>query len=34
VQRRASRLLLHASELDFAHPVTGERMRFESIAPF
>jgi tRNA pseudouridine32 synthase / 23S rRNA pseudouridine746 synthase len=33
-QRRASRLLLHASELDFAHPVTGERMRFESIAPF
>ena len=34
VQRRASRLLLHASGLDFAHPVTGERMRFESITPF
>ena len=30
----ASRLLLHARMLEFTHPVTGERMKFESPAPF
>ena len=34
VQARASRLLLHASALRFAHPVSGEPMAFESAAPF
>ena len=31
---RADRLLLHASELAFAHPVTGERCEFTSVVPF
>ena len=31
---RAERLLLHASALQFRHPVTGAAMRFESAAPF
>jgi tRNA pseudouridine32 synthase/23S rRNA pseudouridine746 synthase len=34
VQTRAERLMLHAGELDFAHPVTGEMLHFESPAPF
>ena len=34
VQSRASRLLLHASALRFAHPVSGAPMAFESAAPF
>lgn len=34
VQQRAERLLLHACELGFAHPATGEAMRFESPPPF
>ena len=34
VQARASRLLLHASALRFAHPVSGAPMAFESAAPF
>ncbi len=34
IQARASRLLLHATELTFAHPMTGDSMRFESAAPF
>ncbi|MDM0046259.1 RluA family pseudouridine synthase [Variovorax dokdonensis] len=34
VQQRAPRLMLHASELSFAHPRTGETVRFESPAPF
>lgn len=34
VQARAPRLLLHASQLDFAHPVSGEMLRFESAPPF
>lgn len=34
VQARAERLLLHASALGFAHPVSGTPMRFESAAPF
>jgi len=33
-QRRAPRLMLHASVLQFRHPVTGEAVRFESPAPF
>ena len=33
-QRRAPRLMLHASVLQFRHPVTGEAVRFESRAPF
>ncbi len=33
-QARAPRLLLHATELAFAHPVTGDAMRFKSAAPF
>ncbi|VTU25037.1 Ribosomal large subunit pseudouridine synthase A [Variovorax sp. PBL-H6] len=34
VQRRAERLLLHASELEFAHPADGRVLRFESPPPF
>ena len=30
----ADRLLLHASQLAFTHPVTGEALRFDSPAPF
>lgn len=33
-QARADRLLLHAHELAFAHPVTGEMLRFSAPAPF
>lgn len=34
VQARTPRLLLHASELRFAHPATGEALDFSSPAPF
>jgi tRNA pseudouridine32 synthase/23S rRNA pseudouridine746 synthase len=34
VQAMAARLLLHASSLHLAHPVTGENLVFESAAPF
>ena len=34
VQRRADRLLLHASELEFTHPGDGRVLRFESTPPF
>jgi tRNA pseudouridine32 synthase/23S rRNA pseudouridine746 synthase len=34
VQARAPRLLLHATELRFAHPVTGAAMAFASPPPF
>jgi tRNA pseudouridine32 synthase/23S rRNA pseudouridine746 synthase len=34
VQARAPRLLLHASELRFVHPVSGEALAFQSAAPF
>ncbi|MBT9540769.1 pseudouridine synthase [Thiobacillus sp.] len=34
VQARAGRLLLHAAALEFAHPLTGEAMRFTSAVPF
>jgi tRNA pseudouridine32 synthase/23S rRNA pseudouridine746 synthase len=34
VQRRADRLLLHASGLEFAHPADGRVLRFESAPPF
>jgi len=34
MQARADRLLLHASALGFAHPVSGAPMQFESAAPF
>ena len=34
VQAQADRLLLHAEALGFAHPVSGDRLRFESPAPF
>ncbi|MBP7565289.1 MAG: RluA family pseudouridine synthase [Burkholderiaceae bacterium] len=34
VQALSPRLLLHASEIGFDHPVSGESMRFESHAPF
>lgn len=34
VQARAPRLLLHASQLTFAHPVSGELLQFESAPPF
>lgn len=34
VQARAPRLLLHACELELAHPATGETLRFRSEAPF
>ena len=30
----ASRMFLHATELEFTHPVTGERLRFESPSGF
>ena len=32
--RHDSRLMLHATTLDFAHPVTGESMHIESTCPF
>ncbi|MBO4546890.1 MAG: RluA family pseudouridine synthase, partial [Treponema sp.] len=32
--RRKIRLYLHASDLSFAHPVTGQRMEFHSDPPF
>lgn len=32
--RRADRLLLHASELELAHPTDGRLLRFESAPPF
>jgi tRNA pseudouridine32 synthase/23S rRNA pseudouridine746 synthase len=28
--RKSHRLCLHAAELSFTHPTTGERLRFES----
>ncbi|MGL5225762.1 MAG: RluA family pseudouridine synthase [Aeromonas sp.] len=31
---QAPRLMLHASELDFTHPLTGERMQIRCAAPF
>ena len=34
VQARARRLLLHASRLTLAHPLTGESLRFDSVPPF
>lgn len=34
VQARAPRLLLHATELAFVHPATGQPLRFASVAPF
>ena len=34
VQARASRLLLHATRLTLAHPLTGEPLRFDSAPPF
>jgi len=34
VQARSPRLLLHATRLELAHPVTGAALRFESSAPF
>ena len=34
VQAQADRLLLHADALGFAHPVSGEPLRFELPAPF
>jgi tRNA pseudouridine32 synthase/23S rRNA pseudouridine746 synthase len=34
VQALASRLLLHARSLGFVHPLTGERLAFESPVPF
>lgn len=34
VRAQAPRLLLHADALGFAHPVTGDRLRFEVPAPF
>ena len=34
VQALSSRLLLHATELRFAHPATGEPLAFHSMAPF
>ena len=34
VQERASRLMLHATTLEFAHPATGETLRLESPPPF
>ena len=33
-QQRARRLLLHASQLGFAHPRTGEVLKFELTVPF
>jgi len=34
VQQRSARLLLHASELQLDHPLTGQRLVFTSSAPF
>jgi len=34
VQALAGRLLLHAWSLSFVHPLTGEALTFESLAPF
>lgn len=34
VQAQAGRLLLHACVLNFDHPLTGEALTFESLAPF
>ncbi len=34
VLARSTRLLLHASALSFTHPASGERLAFESAAPF
>lgn len=34
VQARAPRLMLHATVLQFRHPVTGDALRFECPAPF
>jgi tRNA pseudouridine32 synthase/23S rRNA pseudouridine746 synthase len=34
VRRRAARLQLHASHLQFAHPTSGEPLEFASVAPF
>ncbi len=34
VQARSNRLLLHASALSLAHPLTGQTMAFASIPPF
>jgi tRNA pseudouridine32 synthase/23S rRNA pseudouridine746 synthase len=34
VQAASPRLLLHAAMLEFLHPASGERMRFDSAAPF
>ena len=34
VQARARRLLLHATRLTLAHPLTGESLRFDSAPPF
>ncbi|HET7793319.1 MAG TPA: RluA family pseudouridine synthase [Rhizobacter sp.] len=34
VRDRAPRLLLHARQLELAHPVSGQAMRFESPVPF
>ena len=34
VQAQSTRLLLHASALELAHPVSGERLRFASETPF
>ena len=31
---KGQRLCLHAAELTFQHPLTGERMRFSSVVPF
>lgn len=33
-QKKAARLLLHASQLSFSHPITGEYMTFVSDIPF
>jgi tRNA pseudouridine32 synthase / 23S rRNA pseudouridine746 synthase len=34
VQTQSPRLLLHASHLTLAHPVTGQSMQFDSLSPF
>jgi tRNA pseudouridine32 synthase/23S rRNA pseudouridine746 synthase len=34
VAARAGRLLLHACEISFAHPASGQRLRFASAPPF
>jgi hypothetical protein len=33
LERRATRQLLHASDLTFVHPSTGEEMRFDADLP-